>query len=96
MDRNQPLPTNMKKIEIDDFIYSINDEEKVAFIVKCDTLRRQIIIPCTIKYKSNEYVVKSILENAFIDSDRVKSVQFASGSQIQTIVWQQIFLLFSN
>ena len=62
----------------------MQEEEKTANIIKCKSTAELIQIPFSIKYKSNEYIVKSITKEAF-QRTLIKSIQFHPNSQVQTI-----------
>ena len=64
-------------------IYSINEKEKTASIIgeKCE--KSEIIIPRSIDYESNTYIVTSISVCAF-DSSEIKSIQFPPDSELKT------------
>lgn len=67
--------------KLNKIIYSLNLEEKTAGVESCDQNLQIINIPYSINYKSVEYIVTSILKQAFKDS-YVKSIQFPPNSQI--------------
>lgn len=64
--------------------YLINEVEKTADVIGCSQKISEIIIPTSIKYETNEYIVMNILEGAFSDS-QITSIRFASDSKIQKI-----------
>lgn len=71
-------------VKSNSIIYSINNEKKTASVIRAEEARDEIIIPRLINYNSSNYIVTSILENAFKDS-KIKSIDFARDSEIQTI-----------
>lgn len=73
-----------KKIEQNNIIFSLNEEEKTADIVGINEKIIDLIIPKSIKYESKEYFITSILNGAFIGSN-IKSLNFTPDSRLQTI-----------
>ena len=61
MNENQPTKIPITRVEYDDVIYQINDDEMSASIIGCYTNNGQIIIPRSIKHDSKEYIITSIL-----------------------------------
>ena len=84
MNKNQ-LKEHDKVISKDRIIYSINEEEKTAFLIKNESPIKDIYIPRSIIYESQEYVIINIRRNAFRGCVTLKSIQFAPDSQIKTI-----------
>ena len=54
-----------KRIKVGNLIYSINQENKTASIINAISAIGNIIIPRSVTYESEEYLVISILESAF-------------------------------
>ena len=66
MCENSQLKVTLKTVTYDDIIYSLNEEEKTASIVKCNTKCKDIIIiPTFINHESEEYIITNILKYAF-------------------------------
>ena len=84
MSVNHPLETQNKTVNYDNINYLINEVENTAGVIDCEQSLNKIIIPRSIKQGSKEYEVTSILDNAFAKS-KIKIVQFASDSKLQTI-----------
>lgn len=78
--KNEASNTTIKKETI---IYSINEDEKTSKIIG-NSSSGEIIIPRSIIHESQEYVITSISSYAFKNS-RIKTIQFSSGSELQTI-----------
>lgn len=74
------------QIEIEQYglIYSIDEYSKTANIIGHKSITNKIFIPRSINYKSDEYIVTTISQSAFEESD-IESVEFASDSEIQII-----------
>lgn len=66
-------------------VYILNENEKTAVLEKDTTSEGDIIIPRSIIYKSEEYIVTNILENAFNSSININSIQFPEDSEIKSI-----------
>lgn len=76
--------SNFKKIKQDDITYLLNEEEKTAGVFKY--VRKgyhKVYIPRSIHHESKEYVIISILKEAFQFTD-VESIQFSNDSEIRT------------
>lgn len=84
MDQDQPIDPRILRIKQDGLIYSMQEEEKTANIIESKSTAELIQIPFSIKYKSNEYIVKSITKEAF-QCTLIKSNQFPPNSRVQTI-----------
>lgn len=75
---------NKKRIEQGRIIYEINSTEKTASIYKSNFTQGDITIPRSINYNKNEYVVTSILYEAF-GLAQIKSITFSKNYELQTI-----------
>lgn len=84
MIKNQQNKLN-KKITQDNIVYSINENEKTAWVVDNESAYGDILIPHSIKHESNEYIITKICENSFAKSKSIKSIQFPVNSEIKTI-----------
>ncbi|KAK8870878.1 hypothetical protein M9Y10_008776 [Tritrichomonas musculus] len=73
-----------KEVILEYIKYSINEEEKTANVIRCQDNISEIIIPRSIKYESNEYVVTTISNGAFGYSN-VRSISFEPNSELRTI-----------
>lgn len=80
------------EFEQEGIIYLFDFEKRIAKVIDyiIEIINGDIIIPRSIVYKSAEYIVICISENAFKNSD-VQSVQFPTDSQIQTIEIRAFF-----
>lgn len=73
------------KVEQDQIEYSLNKEDKTAAIIKClKRVHEDIIIPRSVLYEGNEFIIVSINDESFYKS-RIKSIKFAPDSELQTI-----------
>ena len=84
MEKSQQKESKNEEIEQNNIVYSINFETKTASVIRSPKADGDIIIPKSIKYKTFEYIVKSISKRAFIVS-KIKSLQFPTDSELQTI-----------
>lgn len=80
MSNNQP----QKKVTLENFYYSINEEDQTASVIKCRIDATEIIIPRSIKHELKEYIVTIISVEAFIFSG-AKSVSFEPNSELRAI-----------
>ena len=88
---------SVKQIKQDGLTYLI--KEKRADIIGYYEDRPTFIIPRSIKHESQEYIVASISKDAFKNSQNIKSIEFASDSEIQSIEkdalkWSKIESIF--
>ncbi|KAK8896916.1 hypothetical protein M9Y10_014842 [Tritrichomonas musculus] len=74
-----------KKAMIDNFIFSLNEEENTAEVFKFIGRSKCVFIPRTIKYESRECVVTSIDDFAFEGCKKIKTVVFPQDSALETI-----------
>ena len=74
----------MKQVKQDSIRYLINEKEEKAEIIGCYESRDEFLIPRSIKHESQEYIVISISNNAFLYSN-IRSIKFALDSELQTI-----------
>ena len=84
----------MKQVLQDGLKYLINEEEEKAVIVGYYENRNIFLIPRSIKYESQEYIIQSISRDAFKNSLFIKSIEFSSDSELQTI--EEGAFLFSS
>lgn len=84
MSEKQQIEAKDKRIEYDNVIYSINESKSVSSVVDSKCTIYQTTIPQSITHESKEYVVTSILNNAF-NFINIKFIQFPSDSKLQTI-----------
>ena len=70
-------------------LYGINLElgkaNFTAKVVKSPTARGNVVIPRSICYGSNEYIITTIDSDSFSDNSRVLSIGFAEDSELTTI-----------
>lgn len=84
---------NIKKILLltnlllndDDFKYSVDTNTKTASISKCLNPVSEVIIPYSITYNSEEYIITSIAEGAFQNSQNIKTILFPTNTKVQII-----------
>ena len=76
----------MKQVQQDGLKYLINDKEERAEIVSFyGYIKRSFLIPRSIKCWSHEYIVRSISKKSLKFSWNIKSIQFPTDSELQTI-----------
>lgn len=76
--------TNLNQIISQNQIrYLLNIEEKTASVVGNTLSSSHITIPRSIKFKSEDYIVTSICENAFKGCDTIQSISFPKNSEIK-------------
>ena len=73
-----------KKIKQDKLIYTINEDENTASIIKGKALTGDVIIQRLINYESKEYIVTTIAKNA-LSSTYITSIKFPIDTEIRTI-----------
>lgn len=73
------------KISQNLFTYSLNKDDMTASIIKCDSSNKDIIIPRSITYSNQDYVIKKICYPCFTHNKHIKNISFANDSEIQTI-----------
>ncbi|KAK8865151.1 hypothetical protein M9Y10_010685 [Tritrichomonas musculus] len=81
VEENKPY----KKIKLGSLIYLVNEKEQTAGICDNDLISGDVLIPRSINYETQEFIITSILKGAFKDSDQIKLVQFPSDSELQII-----------
>ena len=84
MSKNQTPNSITKTIERNCLIYLLHGNDKTANIISNQSANGEIIIPRSINDESKEYIVKSILKDAF-KSSTIKSIQFVEDSEFLTI-----------
>ena len=85
------LNLHIKITEQDSFVYSLNEQEKTASVISNKSQDTDIIIPRSINYNGQEYIITSISEDAFRDLTQLKSIQFPPDSEIQKIEQNAFF-----
>ena len=77
----------MEQVQCNSLKYSLNSNDNTASLIGCDesTFSRDIFIPRLIDYKSREYIIISIGQEAFYCQNNIKSVTFQNNSEIQSI-----------
>lgn len=73
-----------QQMEQDNIIYLINEKEKTASVVGCNSNNSKIFLPASINYELNEYPVTSIKKKAF-EFCSITSIEFSENSKLQTI-----------
>lgn len=75
-----------KKIENEyGLVFSLNEEDQTANVLYDLRKENDILIPKSIYYQSQEFVVKSVLEESFKNSKQIDSIQFSEDSEVQSI-----------
>lgn len=85
MSKNDQSETPNEIIEQDKNIYSLSEINKSAAVVGSKNMSGDIFFPSNITYNSKEYVIKSILKEAFDESRLIKVIRFAPDSQLLII-----------
>lgn len=75
----------IERIIHDDIVYDINKENKTASVVSNNDENGEIIIPRSIEYEEQDYIVKAINEGSFKSSQTIKSIIFPANSKVETI-----------
>lgn len=75
----------IKQVECDNLIYAINEEENIASIIGFNNQKSDLLIPRTIQYEQQEYLVTRISTNAFKNYRSYSKFELASNSAIQEI-----------
>ena len=65
--------------------YLVNEKEKKAEIVGYYEGRNIFLIPRSIRFESQEYIVQSISKNVFKFCKNIKSIEFSSDSELKII-----------
>ena len=79
------LSQNLIKIKQGELIYALNEEENTASIVGSKIKSNEILIPRSITYKTQEYLITSIEKESLADLRNLKSLQFPADSELRTI-----------
>lgn len=74
-----------KTVTKNGLIFYLFDDSKTASVALYNSIKSEIVIPKSVQYKNNDYIVISIAEEAFKDSNGVTSIICANDSEIQTI-----------
>ena len=85
MSRKKTIKTQQIQIIQGDLKYFIHEKDKIAEIASVFSESLKILIPRSITYNSDDYLVTKIHQNAFKKGKNVKSIEFESDSKIQTI-----------
>lgn len=72
-------------IDFDGFRFLINDDDKTAILIENISSRDDILIPKSIEYNFNEYIIIAIGKGAFRSSRKIKSVHFQKDSELKQI-----------
>lgn len=74
------------KVEEDGIVYLINKEEKTAGVYKTNTEEQSVIIPRSLQYEGQEYIITRIMKDSFNSPyEEITSVQFAKDSNLLII-----------
>lgn len=74
-----------KKVEINGFIYNINEKEKTADLYRKTSIEKDIFIPRSIYYQSKEYLIVEICNDAFKYNNFIESITFEKNSELRII-----------
>ena len=74
-----------KRIIENDLIYTINEENKTAGVLRKSSNQSNIFIPRSIKYEGEDFIITFIHTGAFKNSQSTKSIQFSEDSDLQII-----------
>lgn len=80
------------KIKTDKSIYILNKKEKTARLFRDLALTEQVFIPRSIYYQNDEYLITSIMANAFIKQNNFYSIEFPNDSELRIIESKAFFL----
>ena len=72
------------KVVQNHLVYLLDEENNTARIIGNKSIRGNVFIPRSINYKSTEYIITTISEDAFL-STKIESIAFHNNSAIQTI-----------
>lgn len=81
----------MSMITENNLVYIINEKENTAGVNKCLEQSKEIFIPKSIQFNGNEYIVTSILDDAFKETTEIKTIKFAHNSELRTIGKQSFY-----
>lgn len=73
------------EVKLNQLVYSLDDEKKVAAVISNDNASGNIYIPKSIKHNNQEYIVTSILKWSFKNSKTIRSINFPPDSKIKSI-----------
>lgn len=66
----------MFSINQGDFEYKINQENNTDELLRQISVKKDIIIPSYVKHKGVQYLVTKISDEAFINCQTIRSIQF--------------------
>lgn len=69
----------------DDLEYSLQKEDKTAFIISFKALKKDILIPRSIFYEKEEYLIMKICKESFSNNNEIRSIEFSTNSCLQVI-----------
>ena len=81
---NRDHPSQKIEVSQNQLIYLLDEQENTAGVIGCDESLTNVLIPKSIIYQDQEFIVKSINEKSFQFS-KVTSVSFPPDSRLQSI-----------
>ena len=91
---NEEINKETKIVKEGNLIFALNEEDKTAFLINNDSAADNILIPRSVKYGTQEFIITSIKENSFRYSLLIKSIQFPSDSELFTIGKEAFYCCF--
>lgn len=74
-----------KKVQQNGLLYVLNEKEGTAGVFRNLTDKNEVIIPRSIEYESKEFIVTTIHENSFKNSNKIESIDFPQDSNLSII-----------
>ncbi|KAK8861169.1 hypothetical protein M9Y10_012864 [Tritrichomonas musculus] len=78
------MDENNKIVKEDNIIYCLNEDDKTANVIDNDKACHEIIIPRSIEYEEEEFIITAIKENSFKNS-KITSINFPIDSELKII-----------
>ena len=75
----------IKKVNQGKLSYNLNEEDKTASVFGNNLYLGDIVIPRSINYENQQYIVTSISKCAFKDQKSIKNISFPPDSELETI-----------
>lgn len=74
-----------RKATKDGLLFALDDKELSAGVFRNVSATGDIVIPISVNYNSSDYVVKTIYERSFKDSNSIRSISFPEESELTLI-----------
>ena len=74
-----------KKIEKNGYVYIFNETDKTVGLFSDKKLRSNVYVPRSIFYENEEYIITSILEGSFQNSQSIETIEFSDDSELKII-----------